>query len=85
MSNLRTEHEIEIDKIHDRQLAEKDAEIERLKAQVKELSETLQKAIREMRRALSLITELCDALKVHSVREPVINDLIERAREASEK
>ena len=30
MSNLKTEHEIEIDKIHDRQLAEKDAEIERL-------------------------------------------------------
>jgi hypothetical protein len=28
---MRTEHEIEIDKIHDRQLAEKDAEIERLK------------------------------------------------------
>ena len=30
MSNLKTEHEIEIDQIHDRQLAEKDAEIERL-------------------------------------------------------
>jgi hypothetical protein len=30
MSNLSTEHEIEIDRIHDAQLAAKDAEIERL-------------------------------------------------------
>ncbi len=31
MSNLKTEHEIEIDQIHDRQLAQKDAEIDAIK------------------------------------------------------
>lgn len=38
---MRTEHEIEIDKIHDRQLAERDAEIERLKAIITELADAL--------------------------------------------
>lgn len=37
----------------------------------------------EIARLKALITELADALKVHSVREPVINELIQRAREAA--
>jgi hypothetical protein len=41
MSILKTAHEMEIDQIHDRQLAEKDAEIERLKALITELCDAL--------------------------------------------
>ena len=53
MSNLRTEHEIEIDQIHGRQLAEKDAEIERLLDKY---------TLREGNLKL-FITELVDALE----------------------
>jgi hypothetical protein len=52
MSNLKTDHEIQIDRIHDRQLAEKDAEIERLKLALHE----------EKQYAADLITTLrCEA------------------------
>jgi hypothetical protein len=60
--------------------AAKDAEIARLKAENDSLIEQF-KAIRETCYAKDkLITELADALKVHSVREPVINELLQRAR-----
>lgn len=38
MSNLKSEHQAEIDRIHDAQLAAKDAEIERLKEALHEAS-----------------------------------------------
>jgi hypothetical protein len=71
-------------------LKEKDAEIERLKAQVKELSEAYQKAIGPISPAHSdlkqLITELADALEEGDgdgffITENI--ELIQRAREAT--
>ena len=77
MSNLKTEHEIEIDQIHDRQLAEKDAEIQRLKADLEYWHHIATVDQRQ------LITELADALDrcdpIHiSIGE--VADLIDQAR-----
>ena len=83
MSNLRTEHEIEIDRIHDRQLAEKDAEIARLTEQAMKFRDMcLEKD--------KLITECADALEeefgesrdlMQSQQRPW--NLIQRAREVT--
>ena len=73
MSNLRTEHEIEIDRIHDRQLADKDAEIERLK------EENAHLAWRDKDQK-QLITELCDALEKANPTDRY-RKLLQRARE----
>ena len=76
--NLQTPHESEIDQIHNRQLAAKDAEIERLN----KACETLRVSHRN---GLALITEFRDALVfyVPFSSEPHYRDLIQRAREAT--
>jgi hypothetical protein len=84
VTNLRTEHEIEIDRIHDRQLAEKDAEIERLKGE----SAIKESAIRDLcaiaRDKNALISELCDALETANPGWPDhYRSLLQRAREAT--
>jgi hypothetical protein len=76
-SLLRTEHEVEIDAIHQRQLAEKDHEIERLQKRVLEFVD-INIADRK------LITELADVLdrpagKTWQYKE----HLVQRAREAT--
>ena len=74
MSNLRTEHEIEIDQIHDRQLAEKDAIIATMNeahklliaekdAEIERLKEHIIFLVGEIIVKNKLITELCDALE----------------------
>jgi hypothetical protein len=85
MSNLRTDHEIEIDNIHDRQLAEKDAEIQRLKAELDLKENSVRDLCTIVRSKNKLITELADALEnvwktgSGNTGTPV---LIHRAREA---
>ena len=82
MSNLRTDHEIEIDKIHDRQLAEKDAEIESLEGQLAVTTRVcnentdLKKLITELADAL----DRCDPIQI-SIQE--VAALVQRAREAT--
>ena len=75
---------------YEAKLREKDAEIERLKNIITATEverETLRAANATFEAGMhwrnGLIIELCDALKVHSVREPGIEDLIQRAREAT--
>lgn len=88
MSNLKTEHEIEIDKIHDRQLAEKDAEIQRLKAErqgFKSYFEHMEESYEaELAQDRKLITELCDAVEWMAEKGyGPSRDLLQRAREAT--
>jgi hypothetical protein len=98
MSNLRTDHQIEIDHIHDRQLAGKDAEIERLKKEVHQLKRDLVDAVHNIQAHSmivdasekdaeieqdQLITELADALSHYALLNDFEKSLIQRAREAT--
>jgi hypothetical protein len=91
MSNLRTEHQTEIDKIHDRQLAERDAAIERLLLKhAKEqnvLLTSLEAAVAKIEQQQALLSECVDALSNNI--PPGLGksewDLVQRAREATRK
>ena len=85
--NLQTPHESEIDQIHNRQLAAKDAEIEGLKIELETEKKTADKFLHDLQTqtrlagnymaklftAQALITELCDALEGYCWDESGLN------------
>ena len=88
---MRTQHEIEIDRIHDAQLADKDVEIEQLKGELEQIKHSI--LFETWGHSKKLISELADALESSCLELswdalPEIEkhrlDLVQRAREATE-